>query len=165
MLYKILGGIAMVMIETSNIIKPYNKAYLEQILTEQEELYGLNFSIKASPDLKVVRNWYENDDTDSFVLVYDGELIGFYLCTIFNTGMAYLMQIHIINKYRGLGYGKMLMRHLEQLSKENDCEQINFEVSTMNTQATGFYLSLGYEVEEIFYQSGEQRQYMNKQLK
>jgi ribosomal protein S18 acetylase RimI-like enzyme len=164
MFYKILGGVATMIMETSDMIKPYDKVYLEQILAEQEELYRLNFVRDASPDLEVVQSWYEDNETDSFVLVYNGELIGFYLCSIINADMVYLMQIHIVKKHRGTGYGKILMQHLERLSKKNDCEQINFEVSVINTQATGFYLNLGYIVGEQFSQFGEHRQFMSKKL-
>lgn len=50
--------------------------------------------------------------------------------------------------HRGRGYGRQLMRHVEQLLLERGCPKINIQVRATNTEVIEFYRRIGYVQDE-----------------
>jgi ribosomal protein S18 acetylase RimI-like enzyme len=50
--------------------------------------------------------------------------------------------------FRRLGYGRALMRAVEQALAQLGCPKLNLQVRTTNSSVVAFYRSLGYVVEE-----------------
>ena len=50
--------------------------------------------------------------------------------------------------HRGRGYGRQLMRHVEQLLLERGCPKINIQVRAANTEVIEFYRRIGYAQDE-----------------
>ena len=50
--------------------------------------------------------------------------------------------------YRGRGYGKKLMQHVERLLFEVGCPKINLLVRSANSEVIEFYRSMGYAQDE-----------------
>ena len=49
---------------------------------------------------------------------------------------------------RGRGYGRKLMRHVEQLLLERGCPKVNIQVRSTNTEVIEFYRRIGYAQDE-----------------
>ena len=49
---------------------------------------------------------------------------------------------------RGRGYGRQLMRHVEQLLMERGCPKVNIQVRATNTDVIEFYRRIGYAQDE-----------------
>ena len=52
-------------------------------------------------------------------------------------------------EFRGQGYGRLLMRHVEELLLQAGCPKINLQVRTINSEALAFYRQLGYVPDEV----------------
>lgn len=77
-----------------------------------------------------------------------GECVGFALffhnfSTFVGKPGIYLEDLFIKEQYRGLGYGKQLLMHLVQTSKERNCGRVEWSVLNWNEPAIQFYKSLG----------------------
>lgn len=55
----------------------------------------------------------------------------------------YLEDLYISPKHRGLGAGKLLLRHLAQLAVEEGCGRFEWSVLDWNQPAIDFYQSVG----------------------
>ncbi|RXT15225.1 GNAT family N-acetyltransferase [Ammoniphilus sp. CFH 90114] len=123
----------------------YSIQHLPNILYHQKELYSLNFK-KMNFDDQFYQNitqWYvdgtKKQDCHSNLL-YDsnGSLMGFYLFQK-NESTAYLMQMFVEEKYRGQGYGHLLLNHYEEMGKELGAISSFLHASSINIQAVRFY--------------------------
>lgn len=82
--------------------------------------------------------------------VADGKVIGygFYFFS-FSTWLGkpglYLEDLYIQPKYRKMGYGKALLKHLAKLAKESGCGRMEWACLNWNQPSIDFYLSLGAE--------------------
>ena len=54
----------------------------------------------------------------------------------------------VAKRFRGRGYGRVLMQHVEQRLLERGCPKLNLQVRTSNPQAIEFYRRIGYEQDE-----------------
>lgn len=50
--------------------------------------------------------------------------------------------------YQGRGFGKLLMRHIEERLANIGCPKLNIQVRSSNKSVLAFYHSLGYSVED-----------------
>ena len=82
----------------------------------------------------------------------DKEVIGFasYFFAYYSwTGKAlYLDDLYVKAAYRKQGTGKKLLEAVIQLATEQDCKKVRWQVSKWNTQAIGFYESIGAHIDE-----------------
>jgi ribosomal protein S18 acetylase RimI-like enzyme len=60
-------------------------------------------------------------------------------------GWAY--HLAVAPERQGRGYGKAMMRRLEQVLAERGCPKLNLQVRVNNLNVVNFYRHLGYEVE------------------
>lgn len=98
------------------------------------------------------------DDKDVEYLVYrkDEEVIGFlsfvihhYLHHDYDTGE--IVELVVKPEYRSLRIGDRLIRHIEELAKERDLEQIELSTSTYRKKAHHFYEAHDYKKDHYNY--------------
>jgi len=74
----------------------------------------------------------------------DGDkVIGSIMCDSFNMCL-YIDVLWLNEKYRGRGYGKILIQHAETIAKAKGC--LFAHTSTFNYQSPKFYKSCGYTI-------------------
>ena len=54
----------------------------------------------------------------------------------------------VAKRFRGRGYGRALMKHVEELLRLRGCSKLNLQVRTSNPEAIAFYRRIGYEQDE-----------------
>jgi len=101
--------------------------------------------------LKIVFNRGVNSITDElFCLVYLNELIGFCAYAIVNNlwqagYIAYMYAMVIDEKYRGKGFGTMLINESINDSKDKGLKRLELDSAFHRLKAHEFYLKLGFE--------------------
>lgn len=144
-------------------IKIYQKTHLEQILEFQKALYEENFK-DMEYDIFFfyeIARWYhlaeKSQEFCAYVMEIDGEIKGFYLYKT-EKNEAYLMQMFIEKSIQNKGFGKKLIQHFKQMTKD---KTRTLHVSKMNAKAVQFYEKQGFIKKEIEYdQSGDIRYFM-----
>jgi ribosomal protein S18 acetylase RimI-like enzyme len=81
----------------------------------------------------------------SILLKKDNTYIG-YGQIIFNDDIPTIVNVGLIEDYRGRGYGRTLMYYLLRLLAEQGIEAVNLKVSSSNQKALKLYKSLGFNV-------------------
>lgn len=80
-------------------------------------------------------------------LCADGLEVGFALffhnfSTFLGRAGLYLEDLFVLREYRGLGYGKALLKQLARLAKERNCGRLEWSCLDWNRPSIQFYLSL-----------------------
>lgn len=93
-----------------------------------------------------------------------GELLGGIQAYWVNWGILHVELIYIFESYRRQGIASTLLRHAEQIAKQNKCYLAHLD--TFDFQAKDFYLKHGYSVFGILENApkGHSRYYMKKEL-
>jgi ribosomal-protein-alanine N-acetyltransferase len=78
-----------------------------------------------------------------WVLVHEGDIAGYGILSV-AAGEAHVLNICIGGAYRGLGYGRRMMRRLVDLARWYGVERIFLEVRPSNPVAKALYDSLGF---------------------
>ena len=58
---------------------------------------------------------------------------------------CYLASIITDEKYRGMGYGRLMVDHVKELAKERDCKAIILDSGMQRKAAHAFYEKYGFE--------------------
>jgi len=101
--------------------------------------------------LKTVFNRGINSSTDELLcLVYAGEVIGFCAYAIVNNlwqagYISYMYAMVVDEKYRGRGFGTMLIDEAIQDSKNKGLKRLELDSAFHREKAHEFYLKLGFE--------------------
>lgn len=97
-------------------------------------------------------------------LIYDNEIIGFaaFYCNDNINKIAFLSQIGVLSNYKYKGYGTILIKKAEELSKSNNMEKMRLEVYDNNLKGISFYKKNGYIFEK---KCSENSNYMIKELR
>ncbi|WP_394246020.1 GNAT family N-acetyltransferase [Vibrio profundi] len=110
--------------------------------------------VKAKSDVKASINDIEvslfSSDSTAHALICEvnDEAVGFavyfysYSTWLGKNGL-YLEDLYVAPKYRGIGAGKSILKHLAKLAIENNCGRFEWSVLDWNEQAMDFYKSLG----------------------
>jgi len=98
--------------------------------------------LKTRPKFRIV-------EEDNVVRIEkpDGEKIGDFMYSSFNTDVKPVMFIHEIfvgEGYRGKGYGSHLIEYAEKIAKRNRIPEIMLEVDRDNPRAIDFFTKRGY---------------------
>lgn len=83
-------------------------------------------------------------------LLLDSEYVG-YGQLIIEDNQAFIVNIGILNKFRGKGLGKKLVQYLLNIAKENGYTTAYLKVNLNNNIARNLYESIGFKNEYIFY--------------
>ena len=93
----------------------------------------------------------------AFVLEADGETAG-YVCGTSLFEDAELMRIAVLEKFRGKGFGRLLMERFLEVSLARGAERVFLEVRASNAAALGLYQSVGFmknRLRKRYYPDGE----------
>jgi ribosomal-protein-alanine N-acetyltransferase len=78
-----------------------------------------------------------------WVLVHDGQIAGYGILSV-AAGEAHVLNLCTGPMYRGMGYGRRLLKRLTDLARWYGAERIYLEVRPSNPQAQALYLSVGF---------------------
>jgi len=87
------------------------------------------------------------DDGLFFVALSGDKVIGTVLAG-YDGHRGWLYSVAVDAMQRQQGLGKALVRHAESALAQRGCVKINLQIADGNEQVTGFYESLGYDVEK-----------------
>jgi len=120
----------------------------------------IEYSAAADADIKtdIVDKLCELPYFTGFIAYLNNEPVGFTVC--FESFSSYrckkVLNIHdfmVSAKFRGLGYGKILLTAVEQFCIENDYLKITLEVDDTNHSAQRLYASCGFEDHQVVLKS------------
>lgn len=81
----------------------------------------------------------------------DNNYIG-YGQLIFENGEPFIVNFGILEKYRGLGYGRVLLQYFIKIAKYNDFDEVFIKVNSNNKIALNLYEATGFKkYEEKYY--------------
>ncbi|MEA4920877.1 MAG: GNAT family N-acetyltransferase [Clostridiaceae bacterium] len=113
-------------------------------LAEYEKMLD---EVVATEDM--LKEWlFEKKTAEVIFAVSDGIEVGFALffhnfSTFLGKAGIYLEDLYVKPEYRGLGYGKALLKKLAQIAVERECGRLEWVVLNWNRPSIDFYLSLG----------------------
>lgn len=127
-------------------IEVLTKRYLEQALHMQNRIFRENASEKYLEDLM------QNPNYVYLLLLHKEEVIGilYYMKTAFE---AELIDIAMDERYRGSGFGTLLLEEMIARTENSDIGEIFLEVRKSNAPAIAMYQKAG------FSKVGERRNY------
>lgn len=59
-----------------------------------------------------------------------------------------LEQLYLLEEHRGKGLGGLMLRHIENHARQQDCRQLSLQVNKQNMEAVAFYRKAGFTVRE-----------------
>lgn len=108
---------------------------------------------KMLPDViateALLNEWiFEKQKAEVIFALEDGREVGFALffhnfSTFLGRAGIYLEDLFVKPEYRGLGYGKALLRQLAKIAVERGCGRLEWACLDWNKPSIDFYLSLG----------------------
>lgn len=98
---------------------------------------------------EILTEWIFNKHSAEVIFVlHEGKEVGFALyfhnfSTFVGRAGLYLEDLYVMPKYRGMGYGKGLLRRLAQIAVERGCGRMEWVCLDWNKPSIDFYRSLG----------------------
>ena len=108
-------------------------------------------------DEKVLRDEFESENSDYFVLL-DGEDVYGFGGLWFNFDEAHVMNIAVRKDLRRNGYGTKILKFLIDVANERGKRCVTLEVREDNLAAIGLYEKMGFEV------AGRRKRYYENRL-
>ena len=106
----------------------------------------LEHEVTATED--ILKEWiFEKKKSEVLIALEDDVEIGYALffhnfSTFLGKAGIYLEDLYISPNYRGLGYGKSLLKELAKIAVERGCERLDWQCLDWNKPSIDFYLSL-----------------------
>ena len=106
----------------------------------------LEHEVTATED--ILKEWiFEKKKSEVLIALEDDIEIGYALffhnfSTFLGKAGIYLEDLYISPNYRGLGYGKSLLKELAKIAVERGCERLDWQCFDWNKPSIDFYLSL-----------------------
>ena len=106
----------------------------------------LDHEVTATED--ILKEWiFEKKKAEVLIALEDDIEIGYALffhnfSTFLGKAGIYLEDLYISPNYRGLGYGKSLLKKLAEITVERGCERLDWQCLDWNKPSIDFYLSL-----------------------
>ena len=100
-------------------------------------------------DEKTLAGWLFDKRVAEAFFAMEGEAeVGFALyfhnfSTFLGRGGIYLEDLFVLPEHRGKGYGKAILAHLAQITRERGCGRLEWACLDWNKPSIDFYLSLG----------------------
>lgn len=96
---------------------------------------------------------FDNKRAEGLILEVDGKPIGiaiyFYMFSTFYTKPTlYLEDLFILEKYRNKGYGKQVLKKLNEIALENECVRFEWSCLDWNEPSIKFYEKMGAKGQE-----------------
>lgn len=98
---------------------------------------------------EILTEWIFNKHSAEVIFVlHEGNEVGFALyfhnfSTFVGRAGLYLEDLYVMPEYRGMGYGKGLLRRLAQIAVERGCGRMEWVCLDWNKPSIDFYRSLG----------------------
>lgn len=98
---------------------------------------------------EILTEWiFNKHSTEVIFVLHEGNEVGFALyfhnfSTFVGRAGLYLEDLYVMPEYRGMGYGKGLLRRLAQIAVERGCGRMEWVCLDWNKPSIDFYLSLG----------------------
>ena len=134
-----------------NDIPAISELYREQF-REMAKLIP-DFIKEGDQSVEFIEKTILNEDSDIIVCENDGIVVGFILlqakerpCFDFMLPgkYCYIMDIIVTEAHRNKGFGTALMNSAKDWAKEKNCNFMNLDVLTKNTNAISLYEKLGF---------------------
>jgi GNAT superfamily N-acetyltransferase len=110
----------------------------------------LSHEVVATEDMLERYLFGEEKVAEVVIGSYREEPVGFALyfynfSTFLGRPGIFLEDLYVLEKYRGRGFGKVLLSYLAQLAVEQHCGRLEWSVLDWNEPAIAFYKSIGAE--------------------
>ncbi|WP_299142926.1 GNAT family N-acetyltransferase [uncultured Vibrio sp.] len=119
-----------------------------RFINELAEYENAQSEVKASINDIEFSLFSEEATASALICEYNGEPIGFavyfynYSTWLGKRGL-YLEDLYVSPEYRGIGAGKVILKHLARLAVKNQCGRFEWCVLDWNEPAIEFYNSIG----------------------
>ena len=135
------------------IIKEINDTDFDDLIVLFQEFADFqNSSEKMTNSIEQIK---EDKDLFSGLIVKDdtGNLVAyivyFFFYSTWSGKILYIEDIYVRKAYQNMGVGSQLIRRAIDVAKAEKCKKVRWPVSSWNTNAIGFYESLGAEIDKI----------------
>lgn len=124
---------------------------------EDEEFWSHTLNIEEENLKKVFNQSFLNKEYIKLMFIEkDDNIIGFMnllsIFSIWGGGKSLVLDdLFIIEKYRGLGVGKDVMKFLEKYAEKHGYKRIQFLSEFSNKKAYSFYTKLGYPSQDMHF--------------
>jgi len=100
---------------------------------------------------------------DTWMAEVDSSIAGYAITTydywtLYAARALHLNNLFVRDEYRSQGVGKAILFHLCKVALDQDLAGMKFEVINWDTQAVGFYESLGAKRSDVFFQYSLKRE-------
>ena len=125
------------------MIRKMNLDDIPYVYEEEIKIFG-----KSLGEETLYEDIMHNDMAKYFIALVDNKRAGYVGCwlTIPN---ADILNIFVASEYRGLGIGRLLMKEVIYICKENNIKTLTLEVNENNKYAIKMYQDLGFVVGSV----------------
>lgn len=108
-----------------------------------------NMVNKVSATEELLNDWiFVKKRVHVLIGEYEGNSVGFLLyyynfSTFLGRGGIHMEDLYILPRYRNMGFGKLLIKRLCEITVEENCSRVEWTCLNWNTPSINFYLSLG----------------------
>lgn len=135
------------------VFKPIETQDIPVVIAMMEEFYAIdNYPIDADVSRGLMHEFLENDALGrGWIILKENEPVGYAIMTFvfsfeYKGRIAFLDELFISEKARGLGFGKRALDFVTEQAKMLSVKIIYLEIEGHNTVAQKLYLSKGYEI-------------------
>jgi GNAT superfamily N-acetyltransferase len=127
-------------------------ALILQFVRRLAEYENLLDEVVGTEDL--FREWlFDKKKAEVIFAVVDGKEVGFALffhnfSTFLGRAGIYLEDLFVLPEYRGMGYGKALLKELARITVERGCGRLEWACLDWNQPSINFYRSMGAQAME-----------------
>lgn len=133
------------------IYKPVEAQDIPAVITMMEEFYAIdNYPVDAAASRGLMHEFLENESLGrAWIILNDNQVVGYVILTFvfsfeYKGRIAFLDELFISPKARGLGFGKQTLDFIGEQAKTLSIKIIYLEIEGHNTIAQKLYLSKGY---------------------
>jgi len=120
------------------IIRPMEIKDIVQVAAIEKEIFSVPWSANSFIEAS------QNENNIYLVCAQNDEVTGY--CGLWTVlGEGDVTNVAVSKKHRGKGYGRALLKELENRGRKKDVSKYFLEVRQSNIIAFNLYLSLGYE--------------------
>lgn len=142
------------------MIRQLKKEDLDSVLKLEKDL----FLEDAWTEQMFMDEMNQNPYANIYVYELDNEIVGYFdLLVAYES--AEIANIGVSKKHQHLGIGTQMMKFIEQLVQESNCENFSLEVRMSNENAIHLYEKFGFEIVSFrkkYYADGEDAYLMVK---
>lgn len=135
------------------VFKPIEAQDIPVVIAMMEEFYAIdNYPIDADVSRGLMHEFLENDALGKgWIILKENEPVGYVIMTFvfsfeYKGRIAFLDELFISEKTRGLGFGKQALDFVTKQAKALSVKIIYLEIEGHNTVAQKLYLSKGYKL-------------------